>query len=191
MPRSLKISKIVFGRINVDGRVRYLVDPKGQGTDRRIPEEVVLYRWKTRKHKYLSFYGDRLNPHVWRHMAVALGPDVAKWLTYTLDELKHLRDAQVKSTLPQPLNMHALIHMCGVERLQRIVERHCNSAAEVQFGVPDLFLYAKRKADGGYSRCHFVEVKKPKEPLSQEQRDEIAFMHSLGFDASTFVFIER
>ena len=45
---ALRISNVVRGRVNEDGRVRYLVDPDGKGDERAIPEDVVLKRWRRR-----------------------------------------------------------------------------------------------------------------------------------------------
>jgi hypothetical protein len=46
---SLRISHVVYGRVHEGRRVKYLVDPNGQGEDREIPENVVLVRWRRRK----------------------------------------------------------------------------------------------------------------------------------------------
>jgi hypothetical protein len=40
---SLRISSIVFGRELRGTRVFYLVDPKGQGTVKKVAESVVLH----------------------------------------------------------------------------------------------------------------------------------------------------
>jgi hypothetical protein len=59
---ALRISHIVRDPINVDGRVRYLVDPDGLGDERAIPEDVVLIRWRRRKMDGHTFHGCRLGP---------------------------------------------------------------------------------------------------------------------------------
>ena len=43
---SLRISHIVYGRELRGNRVYYLVDPKGGGTNKKVAESVVLYRWR-------------------------------------------------------------------------------------------------------------------------------------------------
>jgi hypothetical protein len=69
--------------------------------------------------------------------------------------------------------------------------RHVNEEGESVHGVPDLFLYTRRKSDGTIAKYQFVEVKKPKEALSSVQKDAIAMLHSLGIPAREVRLIER
>ena len=46
---SLRISPNVYGRTELKNRVRYLIDPKGEGTQTGVPETVVLTRWRKRQ----------------------------------------------------------------------------------------------------------------------------------------------
>ena len=57
---SLRISPNVYGRIEVKNRVRYLIDPKGEGTETGVPETVVLTRWRKWQFPNLSFYAAHL-----------------------------------------------------------------------------------------------------------------------------------
>ena len=68
------------------------------------------------------------------------------------------------------------------------MDRH--SDPEV-FGVPDLFLFARDSKIQKTYMGRFVEVKKPEEPLSSGQRDEISFMNSLGLHVRLIRLIER
>ena len=72
---TLRISHIVRGRRNDGGRVNYLVDPKGNGEARAIPEDVVLIRWRKRIMKGHTFHGCRLGPNLWRGVDKVLGRD--------------------------------------------------------------------------------------------------------------------
>ena len=48
---ALRISTIVYGREHRGKRVYYLVDHRGLGTEKAIPEEVVFKRWRKRVFK--------------------------------------------------------------------------------------------------------------------------------------------
>lgn len=52
----LRIRHIVYGR----GKRDYLGDPKGGGTEKKIAEQVVLYRWRRRVFSGLTFSGGGL-----------------------------------------------------------------------------------------------------------------------------------
>jgi hypothetical protein len=84
-----------------------------------------------------------------------------------------------------------MIHALGEDNLGAILCHHVNEAGESIHGVPDLFLYTRRKSDGTIARYQFVEVKKPKEPLSHVQKEAIAMLHSLGIPAREIRLIER
>ena len=53
---SLRISPNVYGRTELKNRVRYLIDPKGEGTQTGVPETVVLTRWRKRQFPNFSLY---------------------------------------------------------------------------------------------------------------------------------------
>jgi hypothetical protein len=192
---SLCISHIVYGRKNDGKRVRYLVDPSG---DRfAIPEDIILIRWRQRKHPNASFSGARLGPHLWRALTFALGHECASWpLKMTEKTLQQSREDlragegthPYLNSLPSLSTLEALWSICGQERLQQLVDRHSDAK---NFGVPDLFLFARDHKTQKSFMGRFVEVKKPEEPLSSGQRDEIAFMNSLGLHARLIRLIER
>jgi hypothetical protein len=96
-----------------------------------------------------------------------------------------------KSEIPQAKDLLAMIHALGEDNLGAILCHHVNEAGESIHGVPDLFLYTRRKSDGTIARYQFVEVKKPKEPLSHVQKEAIAMLHSLGIPAREIRLIER
>lgn len=63
---SLRISPNVYGRTELKNRVRYLIDPKGEGTQTGVPETVVLTRWRKRQFSNYSFSGEKLSSTLWR-----------------------------------------------------------------------------------------------------------------------------
>jgi hypothetical protein len=52
---SLRISPNVYGLIEAKNRVRYFIDPNGEGTETGVPEKVVLTRWRKRQFPNFSF----------------------------------------------------------------------------------------------------------------------------------------
>ena len=192
---SLRISHIVYGRKNEGKRVKYLIDPSSG--DFAIPEDIVLIRWRRRKHPNASFSGARLGPHLWRALAESLGKDCSNWPSQmsetTLDQARTAfrqdptRRAYLNS-LPCLSTLEALWSICGPERLQKLVDRHSNPGV---FGVPDLLLFARDPKTQKVYMGRFVEVKKPDEAISTGQREEIAFMNSLGLHARLIRLIER
>jgi hypothetical protein len=192
MLHKLSISTVVRGRHNNGTRVTYLLDPEGVGDARAIPEEIVLRRWKVKEHSAYTHHGTRLNPNVWRAVQQMLGRDASLWLPHTVEMLHELRNEQPKkSEIPQAKDLHAMIHALGEGNLGAILRHHVNEEGESIHGVPDLFLYTRRKSDGTIAKYQFVEVKKPKEPLSILQKDAIAMLHSLGIPAREIRLIER
>ena len=192
MLHKLSISTIVYGRHNNGTRVTCLLDPEGAGDARAIPEEIILRRWKGKEHAAYTHHGTRLNPNVWRAVQQMLGRDASLWLRHTVEMLHELRNEQPKkSEIPQAKDLHAMIHALGEDNLVSIVRHHVNEEGESIHGVPDLFLYTRRKSDGTIAKYQFVEVKKPKEPLSHFQKEAIAMLHSLGIPAREIRLIER
>jgi hypothetical protein len=193
---ALRISHIVYGRKHENGRVKYLVDPLGSRDEFAIPEEVVLRRWRRRRFPDFVFSGERLSPTLWRALPVLFNSPPEKWELPSVDALEKMRqEASLQMLtlglrLPAAETMKALFSVCGPKRLRALVERHAGLGPNGRSGVPDLFLYAKGKT-GKPSISRFVEVKKPEEPVSADQLDEIRFMKSLGLHARVLRLIER
>lgn len=211
MPKSLHIKRIAYGRQNTGRRVTYLLAASPDDGPRGIPEQVVLSRWRKRKLEGYSFQGARLKPSVWRALPDALGQDVDTWMALDLATLKvrieswrerykrrlsnHRKRKGERTSfqhlaLPSAETVHALIQLCRPARLQLLVARHKEFSETRQSGVPDLFLYT-RATNGTYAAARFVEVKKPKEPVSSAQNEEIAFLRSLRLEAFAFRLAER
>ena len=86
--------------------------------------------------------------------------------------------------------MYALFNICGPERLKVLIDKHTSKEHEGRSGVPDLFLFATNTQTGKPSIARFVEVKKPREPVSQDQKDEIELLNSMGLHARGMRLVE-
>jgi hypothetical protein len=193
----LRISHIVYGRESDGKRVLYLLDPKGEGNKKGIAEQVVLHRWRKRVFQGYAFGGARLSPNLWRALLMVLGPNADGWDCYSMNELKTIIESKrdllrtKHLTVPTANVLFALIKVCGTDGLQKLVNRHNDPERMDRYGVPDLFLYATNNESGLPTIARFVEVKKPDEPVSRDQREEIAFLQSLGLHARVLRLIER
>jgi len=195
---SLRISHIVYGRIASGNRVTYLIDPSGTDEKRAIPETVVLSRWRKRKFSGYVFSGSRLSSTFWRAIAAAFGTDARSISKLSQEEIQQVLDKKrniLKDngflTLPNAETLHAIILISSPDRLQKMIDRHISEAHKGKSGVPDLFLFARSVVDKKITMGRFVEVKKPEEPLSKVQIEELHFMNSLGFNARVLRLIER
>jgi hypothetical protein len=198
---SLRISHIVYGResrvTNGVTRVYYLSDPNGLESKKMIPEKIVLHRWKQRVFNGFTFNGVRLSPHLWRGVQTVFGTDCKFTLGLSEEQIAlalekvqpNLKASFVK--LPPAEVLHALFKVVGAKKLDLILARHNDPDRAKKFGTPDLFLFATEDRTGHPSIARFVEVKKPEEPLSQDQREEIAFLQSLGLHARVLRLTER
>ena len=194
---SLRISHIVYGREKRGHKVVYLVHPRGEGTEKQIAEKVVLYRWRKRISPGFTFSGARLPPVVWRVLPKVLGGGLSAWSELSVEEIRRQVDGLRKSMrekyerLPAAEVLWALIHHCGEKRIAEILARHNDPSRVENYGTPDLFLYATNNKSGRVAIARFVEVKKPEESLSQDQKEEIAFLQSVGLHARVLRLIER
>ena len=195
---SLRISHIVYGRIAVGNKVKYLIDSSGTGEERAIPETVVLSRWRKRKFPGYAFSGSRLSSTFWRAVAVAFGTDARSISKLSQEEIQQVLENKrslLKSngflTLPNAETLYAIILISSPIRLQKMINRHISEAHKGKSGVPDLFLFALSVGNKKITMGRFVEVKKPEEPLSKVQKEELDFMNSLGFNARVLRLIER
>lgn len=193
---ALRISHTVHGRQLVGNRLYYLVDPKGQGDLRAVPETVVLRRWRMRKFPGHTFSGIRLSSTLWRAVGLALGSDAPALCRMSVAALANTIEKQrpllrtYHFALPAPAALHALFAICGPGRLASILNRHLAPERGNLSGIPDLFLYAINTETGLPSIARFVEVKKPEEQVSQAQIDEIAFLNGLGLHARVLRLME-
>jgi hypothetical protein len=193
---ALRISHIVRDPINVDGRVRYLVDPDGVGDKRAIPEKVVLIRWRQRKMDGYDFHGCRLGPNTWRAVDYAFGSSAEKVSQLSIEQIDAgikdlgLDDERHHFWLPDASSVAHLFAALGPQRLDQILRRHLSPERVERFGTPDLFLFAKKRQEAKVSFFRLVEVKKPGEHISRDQHEEIAFLRSIGVPARVLRLIE-
>jgi hypothetical protein len=194
---ALRISNVVYGRRSKGNRVEYLVDPRGQGDERGIPETVVLRRWRKRRMLDHVFGGTRLSPTIWKAISVAFSESIGELSKLSPDFLqKRIETARSKLsqsylTLPNAEQLKLLFDALGPTNLKMIMERHLAPERGDRFGTPDLFLYACKHSTNAYSFSRFVEVKRPSERISPDQKEEIAFLRNLGLRARVFRLIER
>jgi hypothetical protein len=195
---ALRISHIVYGRQASGNRVLYLLDPKGQGTERFVAESVVLKRWRKRQFPAHTFSGERLSSTLWRAVAKAFGTKAKALCKLSLDQIaataensRELLSADGFLKLASPQTLHALFAVCGPERLQAILDKHLSEDHKGKSGIPDLFLFATSDSTGLPTIARFVEVKKPEEPVSPVQMAEIAFLNQMGLHARVLRLVER
>jgi hypothetical protein len=194
---ALRISHIVHGRINEGTRVKYLVDPTGTGSRRAIPEKVVLHRWRRRRMEGVVFDGYRLSPTIWRAIKIAFPMPASRLCGLSVDQLSPFVDAaadrlrESTSKLPSLEHLAFLLAALGQNNLKTLLERHNDPERKGFYGTPDPFLHAKNANDGGLTFFRFIEVKKPRQHISADQHEEIAFLRSLRLPARVLRLIER
>ena len=180
----LRISNIVHGRRNVSGRVKYLLDPRGEETSSfKIPEEIVLTRWKKRKQNAYQFGGMRLSPNLWRSIKAALGEDsdnIARMSVTEINKKYESASDRLKEKNYRKVNaddIQKLIEGLGASKFQSLMNRHNDPTRSKIYGTPDLFLWALNSESQMVEYIRFVEVKKPREPLSPDQIDELTYLN--------------
>ena len=183
---ALRISNIVHGRRNVADRVEYMLDPKGQDTSKfEIPEQIVLTRWRQRTSNAYVFGGMRLSPNIWRSVKVALGEDwsnIERLEATEIDKLYKASAARLKSKKYKAVNGENLLKLVeglGVTKFNALMTRHNDPERSKIYGTPDLFVWAISRNNKEIDHVRFIEVKKPREPLSEDQVNEL---HYLNFD---------
>ena len=182
---SLRISNIVYGRRNIKDRVEYLLDPTGKDCDEYdIPEQIVLKRWRSRKHENYNFGGMRLSPNIWRSIRLALGEDCAR--------ISKMSESEINASyqnVPEEFtalnykkvngeNILKLIEGIGLAKFQILIARHNDPDRKDIYGTPDLYLWATSKARQIIKYIRFVEVKRPREHIKAHQKEEIAFLNN-------------
>jgi hypothetical protein len=188
---ALRLSTIVYGRRTVGTRVMYRVDPTGHLKDEATAETVILRRWRARSRPGTSFGGSRLSPTIWRALRTVFPHAMAACCDQkALDAARPMLRKKHQS-IPSASVLVALFSFLGPERLKLLSERHTTPARSHLFGTPDLFLFAKDTETGAYSTFRFVEVKRPGERVSADQKAEIGFLMDLGLAARVVRLIER
>ena len=106
-------------------------------------------------------------------------------------EKKRSELQQYHYRLPNAEALCALSFVLGPDRLASLVLRHTAPSHAGHSGTADLFLYAINQTTGMSCIHRFVEVKKPGELVSDDQKAEIRFLRSLGLKARVLRLIER
>jgi hypothetical protein len=198
--QTLPISYSVFGRrTNKNRRVEYLIDPKGlldKGFG--IPEQVVLSRWKKKSSRKNYCSGMRMSPNIWRSIRVALGNDAFSIAQMSIEEINacyHRKSDELKAHKYPIITGEKILHLArglGSKNLEALLLRHNDMSRSGLFGTPDLYLWKSTKKTRDIHSIKFVEVKKPKEPLSSDQRDELEYLNNvLGIPALLLRLIEH
>ena len=194
---ALRISNLVYGRERrEDGRVTYLLNEDSDET-RAIPEEIVLKRWRSRKQPNKNFKGFRLSPNFWRAIGLTLGKNAKRIKVLKIQEIeanfsKYKKDLKEKNyKIQSASNIIEVFNSLEIQQLQSILDRHLDHDRMDKYGTPDLFLYISHKNTHAISKAYFVEVKRQKEQLSNDQKHEINFMRSIGLKSRVLRLIER
>jgi hypothetical protein len=160
----------------------------------RPGEAVVLRRWRDRSRepaaiaKGMTFDGCRLYPNTFRLLDACRKRGLKLDASITAESIQPYYDCARRQhpawKAPNPPQLAALaICLAKVRRLANVLDRERTVANP---GLPDLFLWNRNPAGVPFGG-QFVEVKRRtrtyKEPLSKEQRDEIAFLKKIGAKA--------
>jgi hypothetical protein len=131
-------------------------------------------------------------------VAAAYGNNAKKICKLSLEEMQVIKDEKTVSIkalghleLPAAKTLKALCNVCGPERMQVLLDKHNSNEHQGKSGVPDLFLYATHIQTGKPSIARFVEVKKPGEKVSQDQKDEIELLNAMGLHARVIRLVEK
>ena len=194
---ALRISNVVYGRERrEDGRVTYLINGNSDEA-RAIAEEIVLKRWRSRKQANKSFKGFRLSPNFWRAIGLALGKNAEKIKTLKIQEIeanfsKYKKDLKEKKyKIQSASNIIEVFKSLETVQLQSILDRHLDPNRIDKYGTPDLFLYVSHTTNHSISGAYFVEVKRPGEKLSDDQKNEINFLRNIGLKSRVLRLTER
>lgn len=167
----------VTGRTNQRGRVYYDLSSEGGDTKQLIPEQIVLKRWRKLSNNTHVFHGCRLGPNVWQPLRNVdfQAPD---WK----DRVQELHYAMAGRSVTMS-SLEAIRSSLGADKLSAL-NAFCQAMlARSKFGTPDLFLWVTAKKTGQYLFGTFAEVKKPKEPVSKDQRLMLWVMRRMGINA--------
>ena len=144
-----------------------------------------------------TFHGCRLGPNTWRAIDYAFGSEAEQICSLSVEQIAAGRqDLGLDNDnhhfwLPDASTVACLFQALGPGQLDKILRRHLSPERVKRFGTPDLFLFAKKRAEAMVSFFRLVEVKKPQERISPDQHEEIAFLRSIGVPARVLRLIER
>ena len=195
---NLNISHVVRGReTRPDNRVIYFPNNNILEGQKVIPEKIVLKRWRMRVFVYSFARGFRLSPNFWRAIGIALGNNAKKIKSLNETEIeisftKHQDALRAKNFKAQSAgNIIEIFKNLETHQLQLILDRHLDPDRVEKYGTPDLFIYTRHKTTHSISRACFVEVKRPGEKLSNDQKNEINFLRDIGLKSRVLRLKEK
>jgi len=198
---SLRISLLVKRCAHPEhqsGRVRFLI-----GSRCRPGEAIVLRRWRDRacepssQVKGVTFDGCRLPPGTFQLLSACRSSGLEIGRPVSVEVLRpyyeNARSGHPLWRAPRVDHTAALLTFLVSRGLvQQVLDRDRSPANP---GIPDLFLW-RHTADGVPFGGRFVEVKRYapragfKEPVSREQKAELAFLQGLGLKAQITYLIQ-
>ena len=126
-----------------------------------------------------------LSPNIWRSVRVALSKDwsnIERLESTEIDKLYKASAARLKSKKYKAVNGENLLKLVeglGVTKFNALMTRHNDPERSKIYGTPDLFVWAISRNNKEIDHVRFIEVKNPREPLSEDQVNEL---HYLNFD---------
>lgn len=181
-----KISLTVSNRHNINGRVYYKSRNDNDHEHPLVPEQVVLSRWrKTHSDKY-SFHGSRLSPTLWKGLVNVdfMSHEWSETCQPCRSQDCVLADEDASFfRLPNHSVLRAMHKTIGGVSMAAITQFQTVMIKQQRYGTPDLFLWMQNKQTGRPTFGAFVEVKKPDEPLSRDQKFMLWKLKRLGLNA--------
>lgn len=132
---------------------------------------------------YIWWHATKSN--IWRSIKVALGEEYSNIVCMSVEDINHRYEASSEALRLKNCkalngeNILKLIEGLGLSKFQALMGRHNDPSRSDIYGTPDLFIRALRRPTNKIEYVRFVEVKKPQEPLSEAQTNEL---HYLNFD---------
>lgn len=151
-----------------------------------MASESVVVR-KCRRAGYRCY---RLFPTTWRALArfedlVERSPSPRQAWAVVAAELK-------PRVAPRLDALMALRQFVPLEARRRLIERHTQANwPAAGTGIPDLFVCKDGRGAAEQPFAAFAEVKRPREVVKPNQKDEIAFLRGLGLRAGVFRLVDR
>lgn len=177
-----RILTIVTGRTNKGRRVYYALEMDAKEPKMLIPEQVVLKRWRLMKSAKLDFHGCRLSPTIWRGLS-SVDFTCAEWEHQVLLATSTQNENVSHVKVPAMQALRAMLAVLGPSSFGRLCKLGYAMIDKDRFGTPDLFLWTTCRRTGLPKFAAFLEVKKPKEPVSKDQRLMIWALKRLGAKA--------
>ena len=179
-----KLPLKVTGRTNHRGRVYYDFSSKGDDTKQLIPEQIVLKRWRKLSNQAHVFHGCRLGPNVWQPLG-NVDFEAPDWI----QQVQRLNQVKAANSITV-CSLAAMRSSMGAAKLSALNAFCQTMLSREKYGTPDLFLWVTDKRTGQNLFGTFAEVKKPKEPISKDQKLMLWAMRKMSINASLVRLLE-